>query len=253
MTQGAEIVLSTEPSPSLELELMASIFDAKNQEDFASRVSRVVKSCGFESYMIALQLKGVDGRTILNVTTSYPDKWMQIYSERQYALMDPAVHHCQTNTNPIVWRDDVFATAGAQALLEEAQSFGVSHGVSVAVHERTGRKSMLSLVRDRSFQNDPRELARMVALCQVLSSCMHVVATRLIAPDVENQSHSKLSGQETECLQWVAKGKTSWEIGQIMHIAEPTVVFHLKNVMKKLGAVNRHQALAVAMRLGIVD
>jgi DNA-binding CsgD family transcriptional regulator len=30
-------------------------------------------------------------------------------------------------------------------------------------------------------------------------------------------------------------------------------VFHMKNVMKKLGTVNRHQALAVAMRMGIVD
>ncbi len=232
---------------------MASIFDAEDQEDFANRVSTVVKRCGFESYMLALQLKGVDGRTILDVTTSYPDEWMQIYSERQYALTDPAVRHCQINTNPIVWRDEDFAGAGAQALLQEAQSFGVSHGVSVAVHERTGRKSMLSLVRDQSFQNDPRELVRMVALSRILSSCIHVVANRLIAPHIENQHRPKLSGQETECLQWVAKGKTSWEIGQILHIAEPTVVFHLKNVMKKLGAVNRHQALAVAIRLGLVD
>jgi len=232
---------------------MASIFDAKDQADFASRVSKVVKWCGFESYMIALQLKGVDGRSILNVTTSYPDEWMQMYSERQYALTDPAVRHCQINTNPIVWRDDVFASASAQALLQEAQSFGVSHGVSVAVHERNGRKSMLSLVRDQSFQNDPRELGRMVALSRILSSCIHVVANRLIAPQIESQNRPKLSSQETECLQWVAKGKTSWEIGQIMNIADPTVVFHLKNVMKKLGAVNRHQALAVAMRMGIVD
>jgi len=246
-------VLSTEPSPSLELELMASIFDAKDQADFASRVSKVVKRCGFESYMMALQSRGIDGRTVLDVTTSYPDEWMLIYSERQYALTDPAVRHCQIDTNPIVWRDDLFSSTDAQALLQEAQSFGVSYGVSVAVHERTGRKSMLSLVRDRSFQNDPRELTRMVALSRILSSCMHVVANRLIAPQIESQSRPKLSKQETECLQWVARGKTSWEVGQIMNIAEPTVVFHLKNVMKKLGTVNRHQALAVAMRLGIID
>jgi len=221
------MVLSYEPSPSLEIELMASIFESKDQEDFANRVSQVVKKCGFESYMIALQLKGVNGRAVLYLTTSYPDEWMRIYSERQYALTDPAVRHCLIDTNPLVWRDDVFAGASAQELFQEAQCFGVSHGISVAVHESTGRKSMLSLVRDQSFENDPRELARMVAFSRILSSCIHVVANRLVVPLIESKNLPKLSKQETECLQWVAEGKTSWEVGQIMNIAEPTVVFHL--------------------------
>ncbi len=38
-----------------------------------------------------------------------------------------------------------------------------------------------------------------------------------------------------------------------MEISESTVVFHLKNSMKKLETVNRPQAIAVAMRLGFID
>ena len=65
--------------------------------------------------------------------------------------------------------------------------------------------------------------------------------------------HPRLSRPEKDCLQWVANGKTSWEIGKIMEISESTVVFHLKNSMKKLETVNRPQAIAVTMRLGFID
>jgi len=193
---------------------MAAIFDAKNPEDFASRVSKVVKSCGFESYMIALQLKGVDGRAIRNVTTSYPDEWMQIYAAGQYEFKDPAVRHCQTTTDPFVWRDDAFNSVGAQELLEEAQSFGVSHGVSVSVHERSGRKSMLSLVRDQSFQNDPRESARMIAYSRILSSCIHVVASRLIAPAIEEQGRPRLSKRKQSAFSGLHGAKRHGKLGK---------------------------------------
>lgn len=243
----------SEPSPTQEFELMASIFDAKDQHDFVQRISNVVRRCGFESFLIGLELKGVDGAVIHHVTSAYPAAWQKLYAEREYAFVDPTVAYCQKTTEPLVWHEKIFSDAGCQSLLEEAKSHGVSHGISVAVHDRSGRKSMLSLARDQSFRHDPSEQSLLVAYARILSSCMHVVANRLIAPQIEDMNRPKLSKQETECLQWVARGKTSWEVGQIMHIAEPTVVFHLKNVMKKLGAVNRHQALAVAMGLGLVD
>ncbi|MES2951738.1 MAG: LuxR family transcriptional regulator [Pseudomonadota bacterium] len=242
-----------EPSPKQEFELLASIFDATDKDDFIQRLTKVVRSCGFESFLIGLELKGVNGAVIHHVTSAYPVAWQKLYVEREYAFQDPTVAYCQKTTEPLVWHDQMFSDAGCESLLEEAQSHGVSHGISVAVHERSGRKSMLSLARDQSFRHDPSEQSLLVAYARILSSCMHVVATRLIAPQIEDPNRPKLSKQETECLQWVAKGKTSWEVGQIMHIAEPTVVFHLKNVMKKLGTVNRIQALAVAMRLGLVD
>ena len=51
---------------------------------------------------------------------------------------------------------------------------------------------------------------------------------------------------------WSAEGKTAWEISQILHISERTVVFHLQNASEKLGVVNRQQAVAHAISLGLV-
>ena len=45
-------------------------------------------------------------------------------------------------------------------------------------------------------------------------------------------------------LPLVAEGKTDWEISVILGIAEATVRFHVDNARRKLGAVNRAQAVA---------
>jgi DNA-binding CsgD family transcriptional regulator len=61
------------------------------------------------------------------------------------------------------------------------------------------------------------------------------------------------SEREKSCLSWTALGKSSWEIGQILSISENTVVFHIKNAMRKLGVSNRTLAAVKAVRLGIID
>jgi DNA-binding CsgD family transcriptional regulator len=62
-----------------------------------------------------------------------------------------------------------------------------------------------------------------------------------------------LTVRELEVLRWVAAGKTNWEIGVILAMAERTVKFHLANVFAKLGTFSRSHAIAKAVRLGLVS
>ena len=70
-----------------------------------------------------------------------------------------------------------------------------------------------------------------------------------------SQTHSipKLTSRERDCLSWASKGKTDWEISQILGIAEPTVKHHLSHVLRKLGGHSRTQAVATALRFGIIQ
>jgi DNA-binding CsgD family transcriptional regulator len=61
-----------------------------------------------------------------------------------------------------------------------------------------------------------------------------------------------LTPREREVLSWVAEGKTAWEIGEILNIAKRTVDEHIKNTCRKLDAVNRPQAVAIAVRDRII-
>jgi DNA-binding CsgD family transcriptional regulator len=60
--------------------------------------------------------------------------------------------------------------------------------------------------------------------------------------------HIELTPRERECLKWAAVGKSEWEISQILGISEHTSEKHLLNAKSKLGAVNRVQAVAEAIR-----
>ncbi len=65
-------------------------------------------------------------------------------------------------------------------------------------------------------------------------------------------SKSKLTPRETEVLRWVANGKSAWEIGEILDITKRTVDEHVQTTVRKLGAVNRTHAVALALRDGII-
>src|ERR1039458_5065331 len=51
---------------------------------------------------------------------------------------------------------------------------------------------------------------------------------------------------EVETLTWAARGKTFWEIGEILGLSKRTVEFHLENARRKLGVPTRTQALIKA-------
>lgn len=63
---------------------------------------------------------------------------------------------------------------------------------------------------------------------------------------------SELSAREAEVLSWIADGKTGSEIGEILGISGPTVRFHLKNVLRKLGARNTASAVSRGIMLGML-
>ena len=62
-----------------------------------------------------------------------------------------------------------------------------------------------------------------------------------------------LTPKELEVLTWVQEGKTNREIAQIMDISEGTVKFHIRNMLRKLGAKSRAQAIAIALKVGLIS
>lgn len=62
-----------------------------------------------------------------------------------------------------------------------------------------------------------------------------------------------LTDREIDVLRHIAKGKRNREIGEQLFISEETVKVHVKHIMEKLGASDRTQAVAIAVRRGIIQ
>lgn len=74
----------------------------------------------------------------------------------------------------------------------------------------------------------------------------------LSVPTDNGRDSLPLSDRECECLQLIASGKTSWEIGEILGISHHTVNAHIRNIVRKLAVTSRPHAVAVGFRLGII-
>lgn len=62
-----------------------------------------------------------------------------------------------------------------------------------------------------------------------------------------------LTEREIEVLRYVANGQRNRDIAEQLFISEETVKVHIKHIMEKLSASDRTQAVAIAIRRGIIQ
>jgi DNA-binding NarL/FixJ family response regulator len=79
------------------------------------------------------------------------------------------------------------------------------------------------------------------------------VPEEIAAHLAENLSYEALSPRETEVLRHLAGGNRNRDIAQSLFISEETVKVHIKHILEKLGASDRTQAMAIAVRRGIIQ
>ncbi len=62
-----------------------------------------------------------------------------------------------------------------------------------------------------------------------------------------------MSERELEVLKGIVEGLKDRDIADALHISEHTVRSHVKSVYRKLGVSSRSQAVARAVRAGIIE
>jgi DNA-binding NarL/FixJ family response regulator len=96
----------------------------------------------------------------------------------------------------------------------------------------------------------PADLLKVIR--QVHAGKRHVAA-EVAANLAEHFGDELLTERETDVLKHVAGGNRNRDIAQKLFIAEETVKVHMKHIMEKLGASDRTQAVAIAVRRGFIQ
>lgn len=68
-----------------------------------------------------------------------------------------------------------------------------------------------------------------------------------------SQPTVSLSPREQECLRWVSQGKSSADIGTILALSPRTVDSYLEKVCAKFRVRTRIEAVAAAVRQGVIN
>ena len=79
------------------------------------------------------------------------------------------------------------------------------------------------------------------------------VPPNVAAQLAEHMGSESLSSREVEVLRQVGQGNRNREVAERLFISEETVKVHVKHIMEKLGANDRTQAIAIAVKRGIIQ
>jgi DNA-binding NarL/FixJ family response regulator len=79
------------------------------------------------------------------------------------------------------------------------------------------------------------------------------VPAQVAAQLAEHLSDESLTQREVDVLRQIAGGNRNRDIAGKLFISEETVKVHIRHIMEKLGASDRTQAVAIAVRRGIVQ
>jgi len=109
------------------------------------------------------------------------------------------------------------------------------------------------LLKDASAE----ELVKAARLAMEGKAVIHPQLTRAFIEEVQfaekRPDVPALSAREKEILQKVAFGATTKEVAHDLGISPHTVKTHLERIFEKLGANDRAQAVAIAIRSGLVE
>jgi DNA-binding NarL/FixJ family response regulator len=96
----------------------------------------------------------------------------------------------------------------------------------------------------------PKELVEVIR--QVHAGKKRVPA-EVAAQLAEHLSDEALTPREIDVLRHIGGGNRNRDIAERLFISEETVKVHIKHIMEKLGATDRTQAIAIAVRRGIIE
>jgi LuxR family quorum sensing-dependent transcriptional regulator len=226
---------------------------ARNVEDISSQLLRHLGEFGVENVIaIRIPMPGATRRQQLDsvLFSQIPDEWVTRYAARGYAFRDPTIRRMTKLAGSFYWNEleeEAHDDPVARRILEEGSEFGLKKGFST---------SLLTLDRQMiGFSLSGKDFEADLEARGVLTLIATYAIGRAIALHQESSEQKQqicLSEREREALQWASEGKADWEIGEIMSISEHGADKHLRSVRSKLGAINRTQAVAEAIRRGLI-
>lgn len=95
--------------------------------------------------------------------------------------------------------------------------------------------------------------SEMIAAISAVDSGKRYIPRHIAARLADRMMRSDLTGRELQILEQVALGSTNKEIARELNISDNTVRHHVNSIMEKLEVSDRTEAVATAIRRGVLS
>ncbi|GAC1041793.1 LuxR family transcriptional regulator [Rhizobium sp. No.120] len=230
-------------------DLIEEIARLKTQFDVFRFMKGLTEAYRCRAFMV-LNLPSITSSDLQSnsVINNWPAELLSIYDQESLLSTSPVLQRLRGSTLPFLY--DVAASSNreenkSQLVVALFERFRMTHFAYFPTHDVSGLRGAVSLAGDRE-RFSPQEIKDLFYIA------VHVFDRLAEIRSLDVRVIDALTDREIDCLNWTAAGKTSAEIAEILSLSEHTVNHYLNRATKKLDTVNRTQAVAKALRVGLI-
>jgi len=188
----------------------------------------------------------IEGQSITSFGfADWPEEWQKKWVDENYILHDPICKYALTTFQTFEWQTAyALASDFGKRILEEGLKYSSPFGIAIPIRAGDLPQGIISIGFDKKVPK--RDI---ISLIEMVSIHCYTHILRLL-DIMEHPIAEKLTKRETDILNFVAAGKTNWEVSKILDISEHSVAQHMKNIARKMNAANRAHAVTLAIKSG---
>lgn len=229
------------------------IMDIKNsigaQEScYTEAISLALKEIGIYNYSYVYLKQSPSESEEAIILGNYPEEWTKNYKKNRLHKKDPVIDISCTTSSPFFWKDRIPQQMESNEIFVISSHYGIHQGFSIPFHEPGCACGSMHFAAEKDNSHFTKTINDHLYFVTVIGYIAHQKRPAITRQPI----HNALTARETECLEWIAAGKTYAEVSMILEISERTVRFHTKNIMNKLNSVNIKQVITKAIKSNII-
>ncbi|HLT00912.1 MAG TPA: LuxR family transcriptional regulator [Geminicoccaceae bacterium] len=217
---------------------------ARTEDDLDGLLAEISREMGFTYFAVThhVDLHGLAAPAIR--LANYPADWVDYFDRNGLGPCDPVHRASQLTSVGFPWSrlpELIRLSARDREVLDLAARRGIGEGFTVPAHvpgEANGSCSFATKT------GQPLHEGRL-PLAQLAGAFAFEAARkvwRMHSPDPKPRP--QLTDRQRDCVVWVARGKSDWEISRILGLSPETVTEYLKRARERYG-VSKRTMLAV--------
>jgi LuxR family quorum sensing-dependent transcriptional regulator len=230
----------------IALDAIEQFDHAETASALCKQLAKAISSFGYQYLCVisapTAQQRAFDDKVLLN---DWPKGWFEQYRSSNFTLYDPVAMFLRTQTKAFKWSEVPIPQDNQLArsvMTISSTDYQMRHGFGVPIHGLNGYQAGVSFAGCEV--EDVKEANAAVQMIGIYAF------NRLANLKFASKTDKVLTDREREVLNWIAAGKTAWDTGGILSIAEDTVNKHVTSAMRKLNVHTRAQAVAESIRRG---
>jgi len=243
---------------TLLVQFLALIDEMRSRDEIVQEFERLLDRYGFDFYGIVRQPKPDENPLSLLLAGRWPDGWPQIYIKKKYVIIDPTIRYLGHAQRGFRWRDTLVAFRSdphrkrMERMMVDARGHGLHDGYIFPIHGRRGLLGNMTL-GGRVVDLSPVEMSLFDGIAKKLFWRLLELSDPSVLADMVSNVDVQMTRRAMEALHYLADGMTSNEISKILEISTHTVDWYMNGIQDKLNAKNRHHAVALSFRLGLIS